>query len=196
MGLLRTLLRIFFPSRRRRRKSNIFDIRQHQNELYRPIERPVRNQTANYSPPRSSAGPNAVIAGITLVETIRGQCYVVDGDTITIGQTNIRLAGVDAPEIDQPYGKKAKWALFNLCNGHEISAEFADHFSYERHVATCYLPDGRDLSAEMVKLGLALDWRKFSGGKYRHLEPEGVRRRLWRVDAKHKGQMPPSNINC
>jgi endonuclease YncB( thermonuclease family) len=63
-----------------------------------------------------------------------------------------------------------------------------DGTSYNRVVAVCTLPDGRDLSAEMVKAGLALDWEKFSGGKYRHLEPEGVRKKLWRCAAKHNGK--------
>ena len=35
-----------------------------------------------------------------------GPAYVTDGDTITIQKTKIRLFGVDAAEIDHPYGKK------------------------------------------------------------------------------------------
>ncbi len=184
MGILRILVRLFSLSQKT------------QNGSHRPVARTPVFQAASPRQPLAYVGPSKVVYGITIVECLRGRCYVVDGDTITIGKTNIRLSGIDAPEMDQPFGKAAKWALFNLCNGHEIRAEFADHFSYERHVATCYLPDGRDLAAEMVRLGFALDWRKFSGGKYRHLEPDGARRKLWRVDAKHKGQMPPSSINC
>ena len=115
-----------------------------------------------------------------------------DGDTIYIDGAAIRLAGIDAPELDQPYGQKAKFQLMDLCKGHVIRAEFDGTSTYERHVATCFLPDGRDLSAEMVKVGLALDWRKFSGGKYRNLEPAGIRKRLWRVEARHRGKFPPS----
>lgn len=39
-----------------------------------------------------------------------------------------------------------------------IIAELKPETSYDRVVATCYLPDGRDLSAEMVKIGQAIDW--------------------------------------
>ena len=53
----------------------------------------------------------------------------------------------------------------------------------------CYLSDGRDLSAEMVKLGLALDWPKFSGGKYRELETSDARTKLFLADARQKGRM-------
>ncbi len=133
------------------------------------------------------SGYNAHRAG----HEISGRCFVVDGDTILIGEARIRLSGIDAPELDQPWGKKAKWELSQLCKGQTIRAVFDGSQSHEREVATCFLPDGRDLSAEMVKLGLALDWPKFSGGRYRVLEPAGVRKTLWRVDARQKGRMPP-----
>lgn len=93
--------------------------------------------------------------------------------------------------MDHPYGKNSKWHLVKLTKGETITAEFHGDQSYSREVATCYLPDGRDLSAEMVKAGLALDWAKFSGGIYRHLESPDARRRLWRADARQKGQWPP-----
>ena len=121
-----------------------------------------------------------------------GRCYVIDGDTIDIGGVRIRLAGVDAPEMDQPFGNSAKWALVRLCKGQEVRAVFDGSRSHDRTVATCYLPDGRDLSEEMVKAGLAIDWPKFSGGRYRQYEPDGVRKKLWRCDARQKGRFPPS----
>lgn len=121
-----------------------------------------------------------------------GKCWVIDGDTIDISGTRIRLAGIDAPELDHPFGKNAKWALVRFCQDQQIRAVFEGTFSHDRTVATCYLPDGRDLSAEMVKIGLAIDWPKFSKGKYRHLEQDGIRKRLWRCDARQKGRMPIS----
>ena len=121
--------------------------------------------------------------------TLTGKCYVVDGDTIRIGKVSLRLAGIDAPELEHPWGKKAKWELVQLCKGEIITAEIEQDMSYDRVVATCYLPDGRDLSAEMVERGLALDWPKFSGGKYTHLEPEGVRQKHWKAAARQRGHM-------
>ena len=70
-----------------------------------------------------------------------------------------------------------------------VKAILTDDMTYERVVAKCLLPDGTDLSAALVTQGLALDWAKFSGGAYRHLEAQGVRKKLWRVDAKHKGRL-------
>ena len=72
-----------------------------------------------------------------------------------------------------------------------MRAVFDGRLSYDRSAATCYLPDGRDLSAEMVKAGMAIDWAKYSGGKYRALEVEGIRKKLWRCDARQRGRMPP-----
>ncbi|MCV2869268.1 thermonuclease family protein [Defluviimonas sp. WL0002] len=120
---------------------------------------------------------------------LTGAAYVVDGDTIRIQKTQVRLFGVDAPELDHPYGVRAKRALQRLCKGHVIRAEVTDLDSYGRTLAHCYLPDGRDLSAEMVKLGLAIDWPKFSGGKYGSLEVPEVRKKLFLADARQKGRM-------
>ena len=109
---------------------------------------------------------------------IHGRCRVIDGDTIVIGRTHIRLAGIDAPELDQPYGQKSKWAMVALCKGREIRAELTGDQSYNRLVATCFLEDGRDIGAELIKQGLAPDGGHFSQGKYRHLEPKGIRWKL------------------
>ena len=125
------------------------------------------------------------------VVELRGRAWVIDGDTIDISGTRIRLAGIDAPELDHPFGKSAKWTLVNLCKGQEIRAVYDGDQSHDRTVATCYLPDGRDLSAEMVKAGMAIDWPKFSRGKYSGLEVPGIRKKLWRCDARQKGLMPP-----
>lgn len=120
---------------------------------------------------------------------LEGPAYVTDGDTITIQNTQVRLYGIDAPELHHPYGKKAKWAMVRLCKGHHIRAEVTDEDEYGRTVAKCTLPDGRDLSEELVKQGLAIDWPKFSGGKYSHLEVAGIRKKLWLADARQKGRI-------
>tara|TARA_R110000751_G_scaffold121506_1_gene221981 strand:+ start:1786 stop:2418 length:633 start_codon:yes stop_codon:yes gene_type:complete len=109
---------------------------------------------------------------------MKGRAYVIDGDTIAIERIKIRLAGIDAPELDQPWGQKSKWAMVRLCKGQTIRVELTGETSYDRLVGTCYLPDGRDIGAEIIKQGLALDGGYYSKGKYRHLEPDGVRQKL------------------
>lgn len=119
---------------------------------------------------------------------LQGFASVVDGDTVFIGNTSIRLFGIDAPELNHPFGNIAKQTLMSLCQGQKIRAELISQDTYGRNVARCYLQDGRDLSAEMVKRGLAIDWPKFSGGKYRSLETPDARKRLWLADARQKGR--------
>jgi endonuclease YncB( thermonuclease family) len=152
--------------------------------LTRRRRKPVRHVTAHapepigpWSHPAPSPEPPPPPAAPTL-RTLRGTCHVIDGDTIMIGRTKIRLAGIDAPELDQPCGQKAKWAMVGLCKGQVITAELTGETSHDRLVGTCYLPDARDIGAELIKQGLALDWALFTNGKYRELEPPGVRRRL------------------
>lgn len=124
---------------------------------------------------------------------VTGRCWVIDGDTIVIGTLHIRLAGIDAPELDHPWGQQSKWALVKLCKGQTITARIKPEMSHDRLVAECFLPDGRDLAAELVKAGLALDWPKFSGGKYRHLETADARKKLWRANVRQSGVMWPTD---
>ena len=137
-------------------------------------------------PPPQSGG-----AILSEQKVLTGHCTVIDGDTVIIQGVRLRLFGIDAPELNHPWGNNSKWAVIRMCKGHHVRAELLDEMSYDRCVARCYLPDGRDIAAELVRMGLALDWPKFSGGCYRHLEPEGIRRKLWRADARQKGRFPP-----
>ncbi|MBF9043444.1 hypothetical protein HKCCE4037_08905 [Rhodobacterales bacterium HKCCE4037] len=147
----------------------------------RPIHRSSPSQPEPFSATTAQPAPQPTI--------LRGRAYVVDGDTITIRKTQIRLFGIDAPEMNHPHGKNAKWALVKLCKGHEIRAEILETDDHGRTVAKCTLADGRDLSAEMVKAGLAIDWPKFSGGIYTRFEVPDARRKMWLADARQKGRM-------
>lgn len=119
---------------------------------------------------------------------LRGPAWVVDGDTIVIAKTQVRLFGVDAPEMNHPWGIRAKRHMMRLCKGQVITAEVTATDAHGRTVAKCRLPDGRDLSAEMVTAGLAIDWARYSGGIYRAMEVPEARRRMWLADARQKGQ--------
>ena len=154
------------------------------------FERPSR-APAIHNPARQRSAPYTAETGRVFeqVETVVGRAYVIDGDSIVIQKTQIRLFGIDAPELKHPYGKKAKWALLNLCKGQEIRAKILTQDAHGRTVAHCFLGDGRDLSAEMVKQGLAIDWPKFSGGIYRELEVPDARQKMWLADARQKGRM-------
>ncbi|WP_308916834.1 thermonuclease family protein [Jannaschia sp. LMIT008] len=141
------------------------------------------------APPTGAAPDHQTGRIVSQPIVIEGRARIVDGDTLIIGRTSIRLFGIDAPEIDHPYGNKAKWALIGLCKGQDVTATLMEADHYGRLVARCTLKDGRDLSAEMVKLGLAIDWPKHSGGRYLRYEVSGARKRMWLANARQKGRM-------
>ncbi|WP_420710086.1 thermonuclease family protein [Rhizobium sp. 'Codium 1'] len=166
--------------------------------MFRMLFRLLLRETKRRS--RDSGRPPVVVVHLkpepVSERILRGQCWVVDGDTIVIDGTHIRIAGIDAPELDHPWGKKSKWTLVQMCKGQVVTARLRPDLSYDRVVAECFLPDGRDIAAELVRAGMALDWPKFSGGRYRHLEAPDARKRLWRADARQRGKLPPkSEIN-
>nr|DAS58514.1 MAG TPA: nuclease-like protein [Caudoviricetes sp.] len=88
-----------------------------------------------------------------------------DGDTITVlqgkQQIKVRLFGVDAPELKQPYGKKSKQFLANLIAGQIVEVEENGKDRYKRTIGTVYL-GGTDINAQMVANGYAWAYRKFS----------------------------------
>ena len=141
-----------------------------------------RGKTRAPYPPRYKSRSNPPVA--VKDKQITGRAYVIDGDTIVIKKTKIRLAGIDAPELDEPWGQVAKSAMIRICQGGAIRAVLTGGSSYDRVVATCYLPNGADIGAELVKQGLALDIPMFSGGKYRQFETPEARQKLWRVAKK------------
>ncbi|MFW2589241.1 thermonuclease family protein [Sagittula sp. SSi028] len=149
--------------------------------------KPARSEATSVAPPEPFAPDQARAPDHP--ETLCGPAYVVDGDTIRVQKTQIRLFGIDAPELDHPFGKKSKWEMVRLCKGQRIRAEILERDHFGRVVAKCYLPDGRDLSAELVRAGLAIDWPKFSGGCYSDLEHADARKRMWLAAARQKGHM-------
>lgn len=174
MGLLRKLIRLISSGGSRSKR------RPREPELVVIQSRQELRIVVTESPPPPQAGT-----------VLKGRCWVIDGDTIVIDNVRLRLAGIDAPELDHPWGQRSKWAMVELCKGQIVMAHIKPELSYDRVVAQCFLPDGRDLAAELVRAGFALDWAAFSGGRYRHLEPADARRKLWRANARQRSPNAP-----
>ena len=83
---------------------------------------------------------------------------VVDGDSITVkvDQTKyrIRLAEIDAPELDQAWGAESKAALRKKLQNEEVALEVIDVDRYSRLVARVFL-NGRHINREMITEGHA-----------------------------------------
>ncbi|QEX16838.1 hypothetical protein FRZ44_21330 [Hypericibacter terrae] len=95
---------------------------------------------------------------------------MVDGDTLEIHGTRIRLFGIDAPESrqlceaqGQQYrcGQKAAFALADHVGSSPVTCDPRDTDRYGRTVAVCYL-GSEDLNAWMVSQGWALAYRHYS----------------------------------
>ena len=107
-------------------------------------------------------------------ETLVGSARIVDGDTLALGSTRIRLADIDAPESAQtcgvasaswPCGAHAEARLRELARA-DVTCQPEDRDRWGRIVAVC-LSEGIDLGAVMVRDGLAL-----STGRYGVAESE------------------------
>lgn len=103
--------------------------------------------------------------------TTKGKARVVDGDTLWIGDTKIRLHGIDAPESKQecldaagnPWmaGQDATAFLKSMTEGKEVSCSEQGKDRYGRVIGSCEV-GGVDLNAELVKAGLAMAYRQYS----------------------------------
>ena len=82
---------------------------------------------------------------------------VYDGDTITVRTDEtikIRLHGIDAPELKQPFGQASKQALSGLVFGKKLTVKPDKKDRYGRTIARVEA-DGRDVSVQVVETGMA-----------------------------------------
>lgn len=102
--------------------------------------------------------------------------YVFDGDTFALGDTRIRVWGIDTPEKGQPYAEAAKKRLKTLLNA-DLQCIQKDIDKYGRVVAQCK-NQSYDIGAVLVAEGFAKDFTFFSKGFYKPEERNAQKRRL------------------
>nr|DAY32750.1 MAG TPA: nuclease-like protein [Caudoviricetes sp.] len=91
---------------------------------------------------------------------------IYDGDTITAltsqkEKIKIRLYGIDAPELKQPFGKASKRHLIDLISKKSLIINEKGKDKYGRTLAVLY-NGGQDINAQMVIDGYAWAYDKFS----------------------------------
>ena len=138
---------------------------------------------------------------------------VTDGDTIHVvpeGETEpmkVRLAGIDAPEKDQPYGTESTALLESLALGKQLTlavictnrnpgcpggdeCECTDF--YGRRVGVLYESTWRhSINKELVEHGLAYNWRSYGmlyGGNRAQRRDREKRIGVWQ---RHGGEVRP-----
>jgi endonuclease YncB( thermonuclease family) len=119
---------------------------------------------------RPTAATPRIAAG--LVGPIAGYPRVVDGDTIDISGTRIRLHGIDAPEATQTCtiggqryqcGARSTMALADFIRGHMVRCIPVGLDQYRRTIARCHTEEGNiDINAWLVRQGLAVAYRRYS----------------------------------
>jgi len=111
---------------------------------------------------------------------------VSDGDTITVMHDGmaekIRLYGIDCPEKGQAFGKRAKKFTSSMVFGRIVEARPITTDRYGRTIAWIYF-DGACLNEELLKVGLAWHYKRYSSEKHlAELETEARQKKagLWR----------------
>ena len=106
----------------------------------------------------------AIMPQTVHAQFLDGQVSAVDGDSLEMTGTWIRLFGIDAPEARQSCKRQqADWAcgadaarqLREFAQGRQVRCSGRENDRYGRLVATC-TADGIDLALMMIQSGLAI----------------------------------------
>jgi endonuclease YncB( thermonuclease family) len=97
----------------------------------------------------------------------------VDGDTLRAGKVQVRLWGIDCPELGQDGGEAARRETARLIEAHGLVCDLRDVDRYGRLVGLCRLDGagGPDLARLLVEGGFCRDWPRYSDGFYARPEP-------------------------
>jgi endonuclease YncB( thermonuclease family) len=107
---------------------------------------------------------------VTASKPLTGIARVIDGDTIAIHGTHIRLNGIDAPETKQSCeisgklyqcGQQSTEALIAFLGGRSTECTEVSRDRYQRVVARCQV-NSIDVGNWMVEHGWAVAYRKYS----------------------------------
>jgi micrococcal nuclease len=155
----------------------------------------ARPRPAQPRPPTTADAPAAPQPTTAAQAAIRWRVVTVhDGDTVWCLDDDkvrhkVRLFGIDAPEIGQPFGTKSRDRLAELIKGREVEVEGHGHDRYGRPLARLEI-DGQDVDRQMVLDGMAWHFKRYSNDATlaaAEVEARAARRGLW----ADRQPMPP-----
>ncbi|MDJ1159797.1 thermonuclease family protein [Chelatococcus sp. SYSU_G07232] len=132
-------------------------------------------------------GGLAVLLGVQEKKTrvsLAGRGEAIDGDSLRLGGRELRLDGIDAPELHQlcereghPYecGRLARRVLAERLARGSVSCDVVGDDRYGRGLARCKA-EGKDLNAALVREGIALAYGAYANEE---AEARSARRGLW-----------------
>jgi micrococcal nuclease len=100
-------------------------------------------------------------------QTVTGRVVGIhDGDSITVlasgnEQLKVRLDGIDAPELKQPFSQQSKKTLSDLVFNKSVVLRVSGKDRYKRTLAVVMVA-GLNVNLEMVKRGMAWRYDKYS----------------------------------
>ena len=127
---------------------------------------------------------------------------VIDGDSLEVKYAGLfsflrrpfplRLYGIDAPELAQPYGQESREQLATLVRGGGVRLEEITKDRYGRTVGVLYPTSRRRecVNVEMVRYGMAWWYRRYGGRELGFTEAEAEaqsrRRGVWKNGSRAK----------
>jgi endonuclease YncB( thermonuclease family) len=169
-----------------------------------PVETPqVRGKPVAEQAPEpvltAPAKPEIVVKEVKVSELLIGTVdRVIDGDSLIIryddGKTEeIRVAGIDAPELDQPYGTEAKQLLWDHILGQRVVVTRREKDLYGRRLANLNVPGERGLwalDATLVRFGMAWHYADYDDSQ--QLSENQLRARMEKLGLwASKNPVPP-----
>ncbi len=127
---------------------------------------------------------------------------IIDGDSIELEHMQIRLFGIDAPEIDQECrkgktfyacGSQSRKHLRKLIGSSLVECHEEEVDRYDRAVAECYVK-GKNLSSEMVRAGWAVSYINYASPFLKEeTEAQKHKRGLWQGDFQEPSEYRSDN---
>lgn len=101
---------------------------------------------------------------------VSGRARIIDGDSLVVQGMELRLKGIDAPEILQecvkeaakwPCGRESARRLGNFLRGKVVTCDASERDAHDRLLARCKT-GGRDINRWMVEQGWAVSFHDYS----------------------------------
>lgn len=117
-------------------------------------------------------------------DQISGTAYALDGDSLSIDERDIRLVGIDAPELFQecqrgggayPCGRVARDRLAQVVRGNTVRCRIVAIDRYGRALGECHVGDDF-INQRMVAEGWAVAYRRFEAEE---AEARRQRKGIW-----------------